>query len=261
MNFQTLEIEIRDRVATVWMNRADAHNAFNETVIAELMQAFDAVNQDPAARVLVLAGRGKSFSAGADLEWMTRAAAYAEEENRRDARRLAKMYETLHRLGKPTIARVHGAALGGGVGLAAACDIAIASTHASFATTETKLGFIPSVISPYVVAAIGQRHARRYFLTADRFDAEEAHRIGLVHLVCRPEELDANVATMAAVLIANGPKALAAAKELVFHVADRPIDDVLIEETAQRIAKARATAEAKEGIAAFLEKRKPSWRD
>lgn len=261
MTYQTLDIETRDRIATVWMNRADAHNAFNETVIDELTRVFVTVDRDPAARVLVLAGRGKSFSAGADLEWMKRAAAYSDEENRRDARRLAKMYETLHRLSKPTIARVHGAALGGGVGLTAACDIAIASTQASFATTETKLGFIPSVISPYVIAAIGQRQARRYFLTADRFDAEDARRIGLVHLVCGPDELDANVAAIAALLLANSPTALAAAKELVFHVADRPIDDVLIEETAQRIAKARATAEAKEGIAAFLEKRKPSWRD
>jgi len=241
------------------MNRAEAHNAFNETLIEELTRVFDTLGYDAGVRVIVLAGRGKSFSAGADLEWMERAAGYSSEENRRDARKLAKMIATIHRLPKPTVARVHGAALGGGVGLVAACDIAIASTQASFATTEVRLGMIPSVISPYVIAAIGRRQAHRYFLTAERFDAVEAHRIGLAHVVCEPGELDAKVAAVAQSLLANSPMAQAAAKELIFHVVDRPIEDVLIEETAQRIAKSRATAEAKEGIAAFLEKRKPRW--
>src|SRR5204863_556931 len=153
MNYETLEIETQRSVATVWMNRATQHNAFNEILIEELTRAFEALNTDPAVRAVVLGGRGKSFSAGADLEWMKRAAAYSDEENRRDARRLAKMCVTLHRLPKPTIARIHGAALGGGVGLTAVCDIAIASTRASFATTETKLGIIPAVISPYVIEA------------------------------------------------------------------------------------------------------------
>ncbi|OGI61495.1 MAG: enoyl-CoA hydratase [Candidatus Muproteobacteria bacterium RBG_16_60_9] len=260
MTYQTLEIESRDGVATVWMNRAEAHNAFNETLIGELTGTFEALERDPDVRLIVLAGRGKSFSAGADLEWMSRAAGYSEEENRRDARKLSKMYVTIHRLLKPTIARVHGAALGGGVGLTAACDIVVASTRASFATTEVKLGMIPSVISPYVIAAIGQRQAHRYFLTAERFDAAEAHRIGLVHLVCEPEDLDKQVAVVAETLIANSPMAQSAAKELIYSVADHAIGDVLIEDTAQRIAKSRATAEAKEGIAAFLEKRKPRWR-
>jgi methylglutaconyl-CoA hydratase len=259
MTYQTLEVETRDGVATVWMNRADAHNAFNETLIEELTRAFETLSHDSAVRVVVLAGRGKSFSAGADLEWMKRAAGYSDEENRRDARKLAKMYVTIHRLSKPTVARVHGAALGGGIGLIAACDVVVASTRASFATTEAKLGMIPSVISPYVIAAIGQRQAHRYFLTAERFDAAEAHRIGLVHLLCDAEELDKHVAAVAGTLAANSPMAQAAAKELIFHVADRPIEDVLIEDTAQRIAKSRASAEAKEGIAAFLEKRKPRW--
>jgi methylglutaconyl-CoA hydratase len=261
MNFETLEWERRGRVATVWMNRAAAHNAFNETLIDDLTRAFEALNADPAVRAVVLAGRGKSFSAGADLEWMKRAAAYTDEENRRDARRLAKMYATIHRLSKPTVARVHGAAFGGGVGLAAVCDIAIAGTGASFAMTEVKLGIIPGVVSPYLIAAIGQRHARRYFLTAERFDAAEAHRIGLVQLLCEADALDKNVAAVTDALIANGPAAQAAAKQLIAHVAGRPIDDTLIEDTAQRIAKARASAEAKEGIAAFLEKRKPRWQD
>src|SRR6266481_6351805 len=183
MSYQTLEIETRAGVVTVWMNRANAHNAFNEALIAELTQVFETFDRDPAVRVVVLAGRGKSFSAGADLDWMRRVAAHTAEDNRRDARLLAKMFKTIHRLTKPTIARVHGAALGGGVGLAAVCDIAIASTQASFATTEVKLGFIPAVISPYVIAAIGERQARRYFLTAERIDAQEARRIGLVHEV------------------------------------------------------------------------------
>jgi methylglutaconyl-CoA hydratase len=259
MTYQALEVEIRDGVATIWMNRADAHNAFNETLIRELTNAFEMLSHDPAVRVVVLAGRGKSFSAGADLEWMKRASGYSDEENRRDARKLAKMFVTIHRLSKPTIARVHGAALGCGVGLSAACDIVVATTGASFATTEVKLGLIPSVISPYVIAAIGQRQAHRYFLTAERFDAAEACRIGLVHVLCEPQELDEKVAAVTGTLVANSPMAQASAKELIFHVADHPIEDVLIEDTAQRIAKSRATAEAKEGIAAFLEKRKPRW--
>jgi methylglutaconyl-CoA hydratase len=259
MTYQTLEVETGGGIATVWMNRGEAHNAFNETLIEELTHAFETLGHDAAIRVVVLAGRGKSFSAGADLEWMKRAAGYSDEENRRDARKLAKMYATIHRFSRPTIARVHGAALGGGVGLTAACDIAVATTRASFATTEAKLGLIPSVISPYVIAAIGQRQAHRYFLTAERFDAAAAQRIGLVHLLCEPDELDGKIAAVAEMLIANSPMAQAAAKELIFHVADRPIADVLIEDTAQRIAKSRATAEAKEGIAAFLEKRKPRW--
>ena len=260
MNFQTLEIESRGGVATVWMNRAEAHNAFNETLIGELTRAFDTLGHDAAVRAIVLAGRGKSFSAGADLEWMKRAAGYSDEENRRDARKLAKMFATIHQLPKPTVARVHGAAMGGGVGLTAAVDIVIASTLASFATTEVKLGLIPSVISPYVIAAIGQRQAHRYFLTAERFDAAEAHQIGLVHLVCEPDKLDDKVAMVTETLTANSPMAQAAAKDLIFNVADRPISDVLIEDTAQRIAKSRATVQAKEGIAAFLEKRKPRWQ-
>ncbi|HEX7045123.1 MAG TPA: enoyl-CoA hydratase/isomerase family protein [Burkholderiales bacterium] len=257
--YKSLDIEIRDRVATVWMNRPDTHNAFDETLIRELTAAFEGIAKDPAVRVVVLAGRGKSFSAGADLNWMKRAAQASAEDNRREARALSKMFDTLHRLPKPTIARVHGAALGGGVGLTAACDIAVASTRASFATTEVRLGIIPAVISPYVVAAIGRRAAQRYFLTAERFDAVEAHRLGLVHLVCEEAALDATIAGLVDALLAGGPHAQAAAKELLDHVAARPIDEAVREDTAQRIAVVRATAEAKEGIGAFLEKRKPRW--
>ena len=259
MTFTRLEIETRDQVATVWMNRPEMHNAFDEVVIRELTQAFEHIENDPAARVMVLAGRGKSFSAGADLNWMKRAADATSEENRRDARLLSRMISTLHSLPKPTIARVHGAALAGGTGLTAACDIAIATTQASFGTTEVRLGIVPAVISPYVVAAIGRRAAQRYFLTAERFDAAEAYRLGLVHILCEAKELDAKVAQITEALLAGGPMAQAASKELLARVAGYPIDDVLREDTAQRIAVARATPEAKEGVAAFLEKRKPSW--
>lgn len=259
MNFQTLQIESRDHVATVWMNRPDVHNAFDETLIRELTDAFARLERDTSTRVVVLAGRGKSFSAGADLNWMKRAANYRVEENLRDARALATMLNALHRMPKPTVARVHGAALGGGVGLVSACDIAIASTEASFATTEVKLGLIPSVISPYVIAAIGQRAAHRYFLTAERFNADEALRLGLAHAVCAPDALDTSVAQLVAALLGGGPAAQAASKDLIAAVVGKPIDAAVMEETAKRIAAARATAEAKEGIAAFLEKRKPRW--
>lgn len=261
MNFQTLDIETRERVATVWMNRPDAHNAFDETLIRELSDAFESVEKNPAVRVLVLAGRGESFSAGADLNWMKRAAHAGAEDNRRDARLLSKMIGTLHRLPKPTVARVHGAALGGGAGLTAACDIAVATSNASFATSEVRFGIIPAVISPYLIAAMGRRAAQRYFLTGERFDAHEAYRLGLVHAVCEAGALDVAIAEIVAALLAGGPKAQAAAKDLIARVADRPIDDVLREDTAQRIAVVRATPEAKEGIAAFLDKRKPRWND
>jgi methylglutaconyl-CoA hydratase len=260
MALQTIELEQHDRVTTVWMNRAEAHNAFDETLIEELTEAFERLDQDAAIRVVVLAGRGKSFSAGADLAWMKRAGGYSEQDNLRDARALARMFRTIHRLSKPTIARVHGAAIGGGLGLTAVCDIAVASAEASFATSEVKLGFIPAVISPYVVAAIGERQARRYFLTAERIDAQEAQRIGLVHVACAPDVLDATIGRFTGALIGNGPGALAAAKQLIANVANRSIDDALIDETANGIARLRATAEAKEGIAAFLEKRKPNWQ-
>lgn len=259
--FEALEVEIRERVATVWMNRPRAHNAFDETLIGELTRAFVRLGDDEAVRVVVLAGRGKSFSAGADLDWMRRAAGYNAEANRRDARALAAMYRTIHGLPKPTVARVHGAALGGGTGLAGACDIALASSEASFGTTEVKLGIIPAVISPYVIEAMGPRRARRYFLTGERFGAEEALRAGLVHAVYAPDALDDAVRQLAQALCANGPGALAAAKVLVRQVAGRPLDEALVADTVERIAAIRATPEAKEGINAFLEKRKPRWHD
>ncbi len=256
---QTLEIERQDPMATIWLNRPDRHNAFDETLIGELTDACLTLEADDSVRVLVLAGRGKSFSAGADLNWMKRAADYTVEQNLADARQLATMLRTLAQLRKPTIARVHGAALGGGMGLAAACDLCVASTAASFATSEVRFGLIPATIGPYVLRAIGARQAARYFLTAERLDARRAWELGLVHELTEPDTLDARVRDIVTVLLAGGPHAQAAAKDLIRAVANQPEDDALVEDTAQRIAHIRATPEAREGLGAFLEKRPPNW--
>ncbi|MDS4070593.1 MAG: enoyl-CoA hydratase/isomerase family protein [Candidatus Competibacter sp.] len=257
--FHALEIEHETGVATIWMNRPDRHNAFDETLIAELTAACRALDVDESARVVVLAGRGKSFSAGADLNWMKRAAGHAVEQNLDDARKLATMLRALAELRKPTVARVHGAALGGGTGLAAACDICVASTAAVFATSEVRFGLIPATIGPYVLRAIGARQAARYFLTAERIDSRRAWELGLVHELVEPEALDARVREIVAALLAGGPQAQAAAKDLIGAVAGRPLDDALAEDTARRIARLRATPEAREGLGAFLEKRPPGW--
>ena len=259
MPFQALEIELNGPVATVWMNRPDLHNAFDETLIAELTAAFIALDEDDDVRAVVLAGRGKSFSAGADLNWMRRAANNGVDENLNDARALAKMLRTIAEMKKPTIARVQGAALGGGMGLAAACDIAVASAKAVFATSEVKFGIIPSAISPYVLRAIGARQATRYFQTAERIDAARAREIGLVHECVEADALDAKVDEVVAALLQGGPKAQSAAKDLIRAVSHQPINNTLVEDTAHRIAHLRATPEAREGIAAFLEKRQPNW--
>jgi methylglutaconyl-CoA hydratase len=210
-------------------------------------------------RAVVLYGEGKSFCAGADLGWMRRMADYGYEENVADAGALARMLQTLYRLSKPTVACVQGGAYGGGVGLIACCDIAFASTAATFSLSEVKLGLIPATIGPYVVQAIGARYAHRYFLTAERFDAAEAYRIGLVHDIALPDELDGKVNEMLGTLLVAGPHAQAAAKALIRSVANRPIDEKVIADTAERIAVARASDEGKEGVAAFLAKRSPAW--
>lgn len=257
---ETLLVDIDRRgVATVVLNRPELHNAFDDRLIADLTQTLRRVEAEPAVRVVVLAGTGKSFSAGADLNWMKRMALYSQDENRRDAEALALLMRTLNELGKPTIAVVQGAAIAGGCGLVACCDIALATERASFAISEVRLGLIPAVISPYVVAAIGERAARRYFLTAESFDAREAERIGLVHGVFKTEQLAIGVSQLCDVLVANGPEALAAAKRMIRRVARAPVDDALVAETARRIAEIRVGAEGREGIASFLEKRKPSW--
>ncbi|MCL2658151.1 MAG: enoyl-CoA hydratase/isomerase family protein [Betaproteobacteria bacterium] len=257
--YETLEIQRAGKLATIWMNRPDVFNAFNEQLIQELATACGELDSDPEVRVVVLAGRGKHFSAGADLNWMRRAAEKSEAENLADARSFADMLRTLAEMSKPTIARVHGAAPGGGTGLAVACDMAVASDDAFFGMSEAKFGIIPAVISPYVLRAIGPRHALRYFQSAERIPAARALQIGVVGDVVPADQLDACVAALAEVLLTCGPKAQRAAKELVAAIDGRPIDAAVREETAQRIARQRATDEAKDGVAAFLEKRSPAW--
>lgn len=257
--YTTLKIEHSNRVATIWMDRPDVFNAFDEQLISDLQSACLTLDTDSSVRVVVLGGVGKHFSAGADLNWMKRAASFSEEENRADARLFAGMLHTLSTLSKPTIARVQGAALGGGTGLAAACDIAVASTDAVFATSEVKFGIIPAVISPYVLRAVGPRHALRYFQTGERFTAQRAHEIGLITELCAREELDTKVQALAELLLAGAPLAQKAAKDLISAVNGCPIDAAICEETAQRIARQRATDEAKDGVNSFLEKRTPAW--
>ena len=254
-------IERRDNgVCTLSLNRPDIHNAFDDRLIIDLTDSLEALGRDDTVRVLILTGQGKSFSAGADLNWMRRSADYGEDENLADARALARLMATLNGLPKPTIAKVNGAALGGGVGLVCCCDIAIASERAKFGTTEVRLGIMPSVIGPYVIAAIGQRQARRIMLTGERFDAAKALHIGLVHQVEPEAELDQAVQTVVDDLLKSGPDAILATKTLIRDLHDRPITEALVDETAKRIATLRSTDEAKEGLGAFLEKRAPAWR-
>ncbi|SEH58679.1 enoyl-CoA hydratase-related protein [Magnetospirillum fulvum] len=260
MSQQTIRVTKRpDGVAIVTLARPEVHNAFNERMIADLSSALSALGKDKTVRAVVLAADGASFSAGADLDWMRRSAAYAPAENLADAEGLAELMRVLNSLPKPTIARVQGAALGGGVGLVACCDIAIAVDSAVFCLSEVRLGLIPAVISPYVIAAIGARAARRWFLTAERFVAAEALRLGLLHRVVEADDLDPAIEEMLAALLAGAPEAQAAAKDLIFAVSDRPVSPALIADTTRRIAERRAGAEGREGIAAFLNKRPPVW--
>jgi methylglutaconyl-CoA hydratase len=255
----TLNITVTHRVGLVWMTRAEVRNAFNETTIAELTDAFRTLGADPGVRAIVLAAEGPAFCAGADLEWMRRMSQYSREENLADATKLATMLRTIHECPKPVIARVHGAAFAGGVGLVAACDIAVASVTAEFCLTETKLGLIPATIAPYVMRAMGHANARRYFLTAEKFSASEAYRIGLVQNIVAPEELDGSINELLGALMLTSAEAVTEAKRLVRDLAFRPIDDALVADTAERIAAIRQSADGREGIAAFLEKRKPRW--
>jgi methylglutaconyl-CoA hydratase len=259
MDCKTLKIERRGPVAWIWMNRPDVHNAFDETLIAELTAAFAALDADESARAIVLAGEGKSFSAGADVNWMKRQGAAPLYHNLADARKLATLFRTIASCRTPTLARVHGAALGGGMGLVCACDIAVASTKAQFATSEVRLGLIPAAIGPYVIRAIGERQAYRYFQTAERITAERARELGLAHEVAAPDELDARVQQVLDALLLGGPLAQAAATELIRAVAHKPVDDAVVEDTARRIGTLRATAEAAEGLSAFIDKRSAAW--
>ena len=249
-----------DGVAVITLDRPEIHNAFDDRLIVMLTEALEALGGDDRVRGVLLTGRGKSFSAGADLNWMRRSADYGEDDNLKDARALAKLMTTLDRLQKPTVAKVNGAALGGGVGLICCCDIVIAAEHARFGTTEVKLGIMPSVIGPYVIRAIGAREARRIMLTGERFSAGEAMRLGLVHRVTAAEELDQAVEETVSELLSSGPRAVQATKALISDITGLPISPDLVDETAKRIAALRATSEAKEGLGAFLEKRSPTWR-
>jgi len=247
-------------VATITLSRPERHNAFDDVVIADLTTAFEQANAAPQARWIVLQSTGPSFSAGADLNWMRRMAEYSDEENLRDSLELARLMRVVDSSPKPVIVLVQGAAFGGGVGLVAACDIAIAVDSATFALSEVRLGLVPAVISPYVVAAMGARACRRYFVTAERFSAAEAHRLGLVHEVVPADQLHAARDRILQALAAGGEQAQSVAKELVGAVAHRAPDADLGAWTAQRIAQVRASAEGREGVKAFLEKRKPAWR-
>lgn len=258
MSDHTFKTERNGPVARVTLTNPDKHNAFDDALIAGLTDAFKILGGDETIRAVVLASEGKSFSAGADLNWMKRMAGYGREENVADAMALAELMKTINYLPKPVVGLVQGAAFGGGVGLVACCDIALASDTASFCLSEVKLGLIPAVISPYVVGAMGAQAARRYFLTAERFDAWEAQRVGLVHEVVAAEALEEKGEAVIKQLLSVGPNAAAAAKDLIFAV-DRPIDEAVVADTATRIADIRASEEGKEGLASFLEKRKPTW--
>ena len=247
-----------DGVAWVTLTRPEVHNAFNDTLIAELNAVLSGFASDERVRAVVLGAQGRSFSAGADLNWMQRMAGYSEPENLDDARALADLMRTLYELPKPTLALVQGPTFGGGVGLVACCDIAVAAETANFCFSEVRLGLIPAAIGPYVIAAIGERAARRYFLTAETFGAREALRIGLVHDVVPDEALRDVGRRVIKALLRGGPNAQLAAKDLILLISGRPLDD-LSEETARRIARLRVSEEGREGIAAFLEKRKPGW--
>ncbi|HLJ18795.1 MAG TPA: enoyl-CoA hydratase/isomerase family protein [Stellaceae bacterium] len=262
MTEPTVLVSRDDRgVTTVTLNRPALHNAFDEALIQTLIETFESVGRDESCRAMVLAGAGKSFSAGGDLNWMRRMADYSYAENLADAGELARLMRTLDRLPKRTVARVHGSVFAGGLGLVACCDIAVAEQGTVFSVSEARLGLVPSVISPYLIRAIGARAARRYFLTAERFSAAEAHRIGLVHEVVPAVVLDVKVEAIVAALLEGGPTSQARSKRLISEVTDRPIEQSVIEITARTIAEARASDEAREGLAAFFEKRKPKWPD
>ena len=246
-------------IAQVILNNPDKHNAFDDQMIIQLTEAFHTVAANPDVRIMLLKSEGKSFSAGADLEWMKRMASYSYQQNLNDARALAAMLKALHQMPIPTIARVQGAAFGGAVGLISCCDIAVASSKASFALSEVKIGLVPSTISPYVIAAIGQRHAKRYFMTAERFDTNTALQISLVHETVEEQFLDDKVEQLITAILSNGPEAVVAAKQLVFAVSGKAIDSSLIEHTCEVIAGIRVSAQGQEGLSAFLDKRKPHW--
>lgn len=244
-------------ITTLTLNRPEVHNALNEDLIKELLQALQAIEDNANIRVVLLAANGKNFSAGADLQWMQRMVHYSEKENFEDAKQLAELMYRLYHLQKPTIALAQGASFGGGIGLLACCDLVIAETKATFCFSEAKIGLIPAVISPYIIASIGIRAAQRYFLTAEKFSAEEAERLNLVTEIVDATELVKRGTTLAEQLLQYAPATLSATKALIHHVANHPIDDILMEETARRIAAIRVSKEGQERLAGFLKKNKP----
>lgn len=260
MSYETLIVEIAGHVATVTLNRPDVRNAFNETMIAELTAAFTSLGAHDDVRAIVLAGNGKAFCAGADLNWMRKMAGYSDDENRADALRLANMLAAIYRCPKPVIARVHGDAYAGGMGLVCTADIVVAANTVNFCLSEARLGLMPATIAPYVIRALGEQASRRYFVTAEAFDCATAQRLGLVSEAVSADALDATVQRMAEALCANSPNAVRECKQLVQDVASQTIDAALIEDTAARIARIRASGEGREGVSSFLEKRTPGWR-
>ena len=260
MTTKTLDIRRPSpQVAEVYLNRPDVRNAFNDGVIVELTKTFAKLGADPALRVVVLGGHGKAFCAGADLTWMRAMAGYDWERNRADAQALAKMLWTIYSCRLPVVGRIHGDCYAGGVGLAAVCDVLVADDSAHFCLSEARLGLLPATIGPYVMRALGEQASRRFFITAERFSAQRAHALGFVHEVVAADALDAKVGEIVAALVANGPAAVTACKRLVQDLAGAPIDDALRADTARRIADIRASAEGKEGVQAFLDKRAPAW--
>lgn len=259
MDYQTIQLQRDGHTASVILNRPEVRNAFNEVTIAELTRAFLEIGTDDSIRAVVLAARGAAFCAGADLHWMRKMADYTLEENRADAAQLAHMLRTIHECPQPVVAKVQGDCYAGGMGLVAACDIAVTITEANFCLSEVRLGLIPATISPYVIRAMGENAARRYFLSAERFTAEEALRIGFVREVVALHALDATVHGIVDALVNNSPNAVRQAKRLVREVSGRPISSVLIADTVEGIAQIRASDEGREGVSAFLEKRKPNW--
>ena len=258
-NYKHIEAEQRGAVRWLWLNRPEVRNAFNDALIADIAAAFADVEASPETRIVVVAGRGPAFCAGADLNWMRAMASYSHADNHSDALKVARMFNAVHSCSKPVVARVQGDAFGGGVGLAAACDIVVAVESVSFVLSEVKLGIVAATISPHVVRAMGARQAARYMLTAERFGAKRAHELGLVHELATADSLDSAVATLCQALLAASPAALAATKRLLADVVEAPVDDVLLAATAKCIADARVSPEGREGIAAFLEKRAPAW--
>jgi methylglutaconyl-CoA hydratase len=256
---QKIRIEQHDAIRTISLSRADVRNAFDEQMIAEISAAFLDVSSDPSVRVVVLAADGKAFCAGADLSWMKRMATFSDAENLRDARGLADMLQTIYSCPKPTIARVQGDCYAGGMGLVAACDMAVASANVQFCLSEVRLGLIPATIAPYVVRQMERSAARRFMLTAERFDAKTAKDVGFIAAAVEPEQLDQTVAQWSSALLQNSPAALSEAKRLLHDVSESALNAELIDDTANRIASIRASVEGREGVSAFLEKRPSSW--